>query len=151
MEIGKNSFWHFKIHKTYRMKLTNQVTPEREEFLKFIQSYPSNTPLVMVNILKFKEKSGNGDETGEEAYLRYSQNMTGLLTKAGAKIIWMGKVNATVIGDYEDQPDMIALVSYPSKEAFVAMSTSSEYEVIGKDRKIALEYGGLLASSTIGS
>ena len=131
------------------MNLTNQVTPSKEEFVDFIKNYPSGKEVVMINILKFKEKSGNGDETGQEAYRRYSANMTGLMVKAGAKILWGGKVDRTIIGDYSNQPDMIIIVSYPNKESFITMSTTPEYEEISKDRKIALEYGGLMASSTI--
>jgi len=131
------------------MNLTNQVAPIKEEFVDFIKNYPSNTPLVMVNILKFKEKSGNGEETGRAAYERYSKNMESLVANAGGKVIWAGDIKRTIIGDYDSHPDMIAIVSYPSKENFIAMSTTSTYEEISKDRKIALEYGALLSSETI--
>ena len=133
------------------MNLKDQVTPTKEEFVDFIKNYPSQTPLVMVNILKFKDKSGNGDETGKDAYLRYSKNMFPLIEKAEGKVIWMGNVHKTIIGDYNTQPDMVLIVSYPSKESFIDMSTSAEYEEISKDRKIALEYGALMASTTIGA
>lgn len=131
------------------MNLTNQVIPSKEEFVDFIKNYPSNTPLVMVNILKFKEKSGKGDESGRDAYKRYSKNMDPLVAKAGGKLIWAGNVERTVIGDYSAQPDMFLIVSYPSKESFIAMSTTPEYEEISKDRKLALEYGALLSTSQI--
>lgn len=131
------------------MNLNNQITPKREDFFKFMNDYPADTPVAMVNILKFKEKLGNGDETGQQAYLRYSQNMQPLLAKAQAKIVWMGNVNQTLVGDTDDQPSMVLIVEYPSKQHFIDMSTSDEYKVIGQDREIALEYGGLLASSTI--
>ncbi len=132
------------------MNLTNQITPSKEEFVKFIENYPSNTPITMVNILKFKDKSGRGEETGKQAYLKYSKNMQPLLEAAEGKVVWMGNMNQTIIGDYESQPDMILIVTYPSKEKFIAMSTTPEYEEISKDRKFALEYGGLIASTTIG-
>lgn len=132
------------------MNLTNQVIPSKEEFIDFIKNYPSNTPVTMVNILKFKEKSGNGDESGKAAYLRYSKNMVSFIEKAGGKVVWMGNITKTLIGDYDAQPDMVLIVSYPSKESFIAMSTTPEYEEVSKDRKIALEYGALLASNTIG-
>lgn len=133
------------------MNLTDQVTPTKEEFVDFIKNYPSQTPIVMVNILKFREKSGKGDETGKDAYLRYSKNMFPLIEKAEGKVVWMGNINRTIIGDYDAQPDMVLIVSYPSKESFIDMSTSAEYAEISKDRKIALEYGALMASTTIGA
>ncbi|MFT6810917.1 MAG: hypothetical protein ACJA01_004163 [Saprospiraceae bacterium] len=132
------------------MNLTNQITPKKEEFIDFIKNYPSGTSITMVNILKFKEKSGNGDETGKEAYLRYSKNMVPFIEKAEGKVIWMGNIERTIIGDYDAQPDMVLIVSYPSKEAFIDMSTSPAYVEVSKDRKIALEYGALLSSTTVG-
>ncbi|MEM1119493.1 MAG: DUF1330 domain-containing protein [Bacteroidota bacterium] len=132
------------------MNLINQVAPTKEEFVDFIKNYPSNTPLVMVNILKFKDQTEDGKETGRQAYKRYSKNMEPLVAKAGGKMIWGGNVERTVIGDYAAQPDMFLIVSYPSKEAFIAMSTTPEYEEIAKDRKKALEYGALLSTTQLG-
>lgn len=131
------------------MNLTNQIEPSKAVFVDFIKNYPSNTPITMVNILKFKAKSGNGDESGAAAYRRYSKNMIPFLEKAGGKVIWSGIVNQTLIGDNETQPDMFLIVSYPSKEHFIAMSTTPEYEAVSKDRKIALKYGALLVSTNI--
>ena len=131
------------------MNLTNQVIPSKEEFVDFIKNYPSNTPLVMVNILKFKDKTPDGIETGKQAYERYSKNMDPLVAKAGGKLIFGGNVERTIIGDYSAQPDMFLIVSYPSKESFIAMSTTPEYEEISKDRKKALEYGALLSTSAL--
>ena len=130
------------------MVLKDQVLPQREDFFAFMNDYPADEPVVMINILKFKDKSGKGEESGREAYARYSQNVTPLLAKVGGKVLWVGDVNQTVIGDTADQPDMVLIVQYPSKQAFIDMSTSAEYRVVGQDREIALEYGGLLASST---
>ena len=131
------------------MQLSDQVLPQREDFFAFANDYPADTPVIMINILKFKDKSGKGDESGREAYSRYSKNVAPLLEKVGGKVLWAGNVNQTVIGDTSDQPDMVLVVRYPSKQAFISMSTSDEYRVVGKDREIALEFGGLLASSTI--
>ncbi len=131
------------------MNLTNQVLSRKEDFLAFINNYPSNTPVVMVNILKFKDRSGIGEETGKEAYKRYARNVTPLLAKVGGKFLWAGKVNQVIIGDQDHKPDQILIVQYPSKEAFLEMATSEEYSIVGKDRDIALEYGGLIATESI--
>ena len=131
------------------MNLTNQVMPTTESFMDFMQNYPSETPLVMLNILKFRDRAEGDEMSGEEAYNRYGRNVYPLMVKYGGNVIWAGKVNYTLIGDQEDQPDRILVVSWPSKEAFVAFSTSEEYKPIGKDREIALVYGGLLATETL--
>ena len=132
------------------MNLNNQVMAEKEAFVDFIKNYPSNTPVVMLNILKFKAKASNGDKTGEESYNDYGRATAPLLEKVGGKLLWAGKVNKTIIGDQTDQPHRILVVQYPSKEAFIEMSTSEEYAKISHLREFALEYGGLLATETIG-
>ncbi|HAS39584.1 MAG TPA: DUF1330 domain-containing protein [Microscillaceae bacterium] len=131
------------------MLLNNQIVATGEQIKKLAQDYPKNTPVVMVNILKFKTKTDKGDESGQAAYMRYSQNVAPLLAKAGGQVLWSGQVNTTIIGDTEDQPDMILVVEYPSIQNFLAMVTSPEYQAVKEDREIALEYGGLLASSSL--
>lgn len=130
------------------MLLNNQVVPAREEFIKFMKTYPKDEPVVMINLLKFKEKSGQGDESGREAYMRYSKNVQPLLDRVGGKVLWSGEVNMTIIGDPTDHPEMVAIVEYPSAQKFIEMATSAAYREVGVDREISLQYGGLLASST---
>lgn len=126
--------------------LLNQIHPTPEQLTQ-LQTYPKNTPLVMVNILKFKTKTETG-ETGQEAYARYFKNASAFVTKAGAKLIWKGQVYTSVIGNLENQPHLIFLVEYPSVDHFLAMATNPDYQKIATDRSLALEYGGLIACQT---
>jgi uncharacterized protein (DUF1330 family) len=125
------------------MQLT-QVRPTEEQMAQ-LMAYPKNTPLVMVNIIKFKSKTESTNETGAEAYARYFKNVQPFVAEAQAKLIWKGNVAITVIGDAKDQPDLIFMVEYPSIEHFLKMVSNSEYQKIAQDRTIALEYGGLIA------
>ena len=131
------------------MELSNQVMATKEGFTDFIKNYPSNTPVVMLNILKFKGSTDKGDKTGEESYNDYGKAVAPLLAKVGGKIIWAGNAIQTIIGDYSDTPDRILIVEYPSKEAFISMSTSEDYAKISHLREMALEYGGLIATETL--
>lgn len=131
------------------MNLQNQVTAEKDTFIDFMQNYPSSTPVTMVNIMKFKDKVEDGSESGADAYKRYSQNVAPLLHKVGGKMIWGGRVRKTIIGDSTGEPDLFLIVEYPSKEAFIQMTSSQEYKKIAGDRTIALEYGGLLATDSL--
>ncbi len=129
------------------MQLT-QVSASQEQIAQLMK-YPKDTPIVMTNIIKFKAITKNGDETGQEAYLRYFKNVQPFIVKANAKLIWRGRVASTVIGDSNDQPDMILIVEYPSVDHFLQMATNPEYQKVAIDRTIALEYGGLIACKTI--
>ena len=130
------------------MNLTDHVLATKEQFKDLI-NYPADTPVVMVNILKFKEKSGIGDESGRAAYKRYMKNVSPLLQAAGGKLVWKGEVANMVIGNSENVPDTILLVEYPSVQHFMNMATSEEYAAIANDRIIALEYGGLIATKAL--
>ena len=57
------------------MKLTNQVLPTKDNMVDFVKNYPSQTPLCMVNIVKYKDKLEDG-RTGEEAYNTYQKLRT---------------------------------------------------------------------------
>ena len=87
------------------MQLT-QVRPTEEQMAK-IKTYPKDTPLVMINIIKFKDRTENGNETGKEAYARYFRNAKPFIARSNAKLIWKGVVATTVIGDPENEPDII--------------------------------------------
>ncbi len=129
------------------MHLT-QVSPTKEQIAQ-LMAYPKDTPIVMTNIIKFKSITENGNETGQEAYMRYFKNVQPFVAKAEATLIWKGTVSTTVIGDSQNAPDMIFLVEYPTVHHFLNMVSNPEYQKITVDRIMALEYGGLIACKTV--
>ncbi len=131
------------------MQLTNQLHPTREQFKTLVANYPKDQPVVMINILRYKAKTGNGEETGEMAYARYGQNVLPFMKKVGARLLWRGDINTTVIGDAAGQPQVVLLVEYPSIQNFIDMTTDPAYLEAAKDRTLGLEYGGLMASTTV--
>jgi len=124
--------------------LSNQISPSDTQ-LSELQAYPQNTPLVMINVLKFKAQTEKTNETGQEAYSRYFKNASPFVEKSGAKLIWKGQVHSTVIGNSDNQPHIVFLVEYPTVNRFFEMVLNPEYQKIAGDRAIALEYGGLIA------
>jgi len=129
------------------MQLT-QVKPTDDQMTQ-LMAYPKDTPLTMLNIIKFKSKTETGNETGKEAYARYFKNVQKYVKQSGAKLIWKGVVATTVIGDTKNEPDMIFLVEYPSVAHFMKMVSNPDYQKISNDRTIALEYGGLIACQAL--
>ncbi len=123
--------------------LSNQISPTETQLAE-LQAYPQNTPLVMLNILKFKKQTDT-NETGQEVYTRYLKNATPFVEKSGARVVWKGQVHNTVIGNSDNQPHVVFLVEYPTVNHFFAMVSNPEYQKIAGDRSIALEYGGLIA------
>jgi uncharacterized protein (DUF1330 family) len=86
-------------------------------------------PLVMLNLMRFRERSLDGDGSGWDAYLRYSALTVPMIKARGGTLLWTGDAKAVALGREEgNQWDYVALVYYPDVAAFIDMMTSPEYE-----------------------
>ena len=86
-------------------------------------------PVVMVNLMRFRERSLDGDGSGWDAYLRYSALTVPMIKARGGTLLWTGDALAVALGRAEgNQWDYLALVYYPSVAAFIDMMTSADYE-----------------------
>ena len=76
-----------------------------------VRSLPDVGPVVMVNLVRFKAASSDGDGSGWDAYTRYSKGFATLMKAAGATILWGGKVEGAAFGDVAGRPwDFVVLV-----------------------------------------
>ena len=86
-------------------------------------------PIVMVNLMRFRDRSLDGDGSGWDAYLRYSALTVPMIKARGGTLLWTGNANTVALGAVEsNQWDYLALVYYPSVAAFIDMMTSADYE-----------------------
>ena len=86
-------------------------------------------PVVMVNLMRFHQRSLDGDGSGWDAYLRYSALTVPMIKARGGTLLWTGDAKAVALGPQAgNQWDYLALVYYPDVAAFVAMMTSADYE-----------------------
>ncbi|MFL6791048.1 MAG: DUF1330 domain-containing protein [Bradyrhizobium sp.] len=86
-------------------------------------------PVVMVNLMRFRERSLDGNGSGWDAYLRYSALTVPMIKARGGTLLWTGDAKAVALGSPDgNQWDYLALVYYPSLAAFIDMMTSAEYE-----------------------
>src|SRR5262249_59421030 len=53
---------------------------------------PADQPVVMVNLLRFKQRADGVDEgvSGEEAYRRYGEAMRAFVESKGGRVLWVG-------------------------------------------------------------
>jgi uncharacterized protein (DUF1330 family) len=101
---------------------------------------PRATPVVMLNLVRYREHSADGDGSGHDAYLRYSRGFIPLLKRCGGTILWAGDVTGVAIGDDEaDDWDYAVLVQYPDRAAFVRVMQSAEYAAINQHRLNGLD------------
>ena len=97
--------------------------------VKGLQALDAQAPVVMVNLMRFRERSLDGDGTGWDAYLRYSTLTVPMIKARGGTLLWTGDAKAVALGDEAgNQWDYLALVYYPTVSAFVDMMTSDDYE-----------------------
>ena len=86
-------------------------------------------PIAMVNLMRFRDRSLDGDGTGWDAYLRYSALTVPMIKAQGGTLLWTGEARTVALGRQDgNQWDYLALVYYPSVAAFIDMMTSADYE-----------------------
>ncbi len=97
-------------------------------------------PVVMLNLVRYREHSTDGNGSGLDAYLRYSRGFVPLLKRCGGTILWAGDVTGVAIGDDSaDDWDYAVLVHYPDRQAFVDVMTSADYAAINPHRLAGLD------------
>lgn len=91
--------------------------------------------MTMLNLLEFKP------DGGRERYAEYGAAVTPLLERAGGRVVFGGDGNPALLGD--GSWDMVLLVEYPSRQAFLEMVGSEDYLAIAHLRSEALVRGEL--------
>jgi uncharacterized protein (DUF1330 family) len=93
-------------------------------------------PVVMLNLLAFEP------DGGEQRYGEYAEATAPFLVGVGGRLIAAYRPAETLIGG--EEWDMVALVEYPTRQAFLDMVSSAEYQAITHMRTEALVRGGLI-------
>ena len=118
------------------MKVFNKLSPNDEQLNGFVEG-DVETPIAMVNLLKFKEMAEyedgrDTDLSGAEAYAIYAEKVKECLKKVGAEIVFSGVVSRLMLGEVEDIWDSIAIARYPSRKAMLEMIMDPYYQEIEK-------------------
>src|SRR5215467_4621918 len=94
-----------------------------------LEALGRDQPIVMVNLMRFRKRSRDGDGSGWDAYLRYSALTVPMIKARGGTLLWTGDAKAVALGETEgNQWDYLALVYYPSVAAFIDMMISADFE-----------------------
>ena len=114
---------------------------------------PPDTPVVMVNLLSFKAEADGGNEgmSGAESYMLYGGKMREFVESKGGRFLWTGRVDSMVIGESDAEFQVVALVEYPSRQAFFEIASSPHVAEIGEDRKKGLAGQWLIATTQLSS
>ena len=124
------------------MKVENKLRLNAKQIAGFVIG-DTNTPIQMVNLLKFKDKAAYKNEretelTGEGAYRIYATEAVDHLKKVGGKIIYSGVVSRLVIGNVEKLWDWVVIVEYPNRKAMRSMIMDKDYQKSERHRSAGL-------------
>jgi uncharacterized protein (DUF1330 family) len=125
------------------MRVENRVQPNREQVMAFLQR-AKDGPIVMVNLLKFRERAvyedGRATElTGQQAYRLYAGAMKKLLEARGGRFVFSGTVRNLLLGEVETLWDVVGLAEYPSPAVMIEIASSPEFHAIEVHRVAGLE------------
>ena len=99
----------------------------KEQFKAFTL-LPKDTPVVMLNLLKFKDRVPETGMSGEAVYKEYMKQATSFFAKADAEVLFFGKPQTMLIGpENEDLWDKLLLIKYNSITGFLGMVQAEGY------------------------
>ena len=119
----------------------NALRPNPIQLAEF--ALGDDDPILMVNLLKFKDKAEYEDGratnlTGREAYEIYVTETREHLANVGAELILGGEVNRLLLGEVEELWDAFGVARYPSRKAMIAMARNPAYLESEKHRAAGL-------------
>jgi uncharacterized protein (DUF1330 family) len=106
-----------------------------------LNNNPHEGPVTMINLLKFRQ------DGGRELYAKYVKESGRFIESVEAKVIFLGKTRELLNGS--EIWDVLMLVRYPSRKAFIKMINNPEYLEVHKLREAALERAVLYATDEI--
>lgn len=124
------------------MEAAQPEQPNAEGMAAFNEAAGGGKPVTMLNLLRFKP------DGGRERYAEYGAAVAPLLNGVGGRIVFVGETATPLLGG--DSWDLVALVEYPTRQAFLEMVGSSEYQAIAHLRTKALDAGELHPMDTGG-
>lgn len=131
------------------------IEPTPERLQKFLEGIGDETPIVMINLLRYREQANYPEGfdatpcSGREAYGRYGQVAMKKVEGVGGRLLWAGKVELGLIATDDDQWDDVAIVQYPSRKAFVDMISQPDYMAATVHRTAGLADTRLIATTTV--
>lgn len=104
---------------------------------------PADQPIFMVNLLRFNAQAiytGNAKTpcSGREAYFeRYVPIFGEVAAGTGIKPLWIGQVLAGIVAPADEEWDNVAVVEYPSFDAFRELIESDAYKARADPHRVA--------------
>jgi uncharacterized protein (DUF1330 family) len=111
-----------------------------DQFKKLAKN-PVDSPVVMLNLLKYKA------DGGKSSYLNYMKEAAKFVEGVGGKVLYLGAPDELLNG--EEVWDLLMLVQYPSRKAFIQMTNNPDYLTIHEFREEGIERAVLYATDPV--
>lgn len=126
------------MRRPHRIGPVQPIMPNIEQFQELAAASDTG-PVVMINLLKFRNGDTADEDAGALEYRRYGDVALEMIARQGGRLLWAGTGDQVLIGDPEQDWDAVLLVEYPSRAAFIEMVSSPEYLEAHAHRERALE------------
>jgi len=112
-----------------------------------------NGPVVMLNLLKFRDRADYSDSpglapvvpvSGAMAYQAYMEHTMPFLEKSGGAVVFFGNADHFLIGPLDEKWDAVLLIRQNSVDDFIAFASDEAYLSGTGHRTAALEDSRLL-------
>lgn len=131
--------------------IEGHIDPSRGQFDAF-KALSRETPIEMLNLIRLRSKASyetghpcaGQDISGSEAYKSYGRDTSAIVQRIGAKIVWRGVPQSTLIGPDHEHWDHAFIVRYPNAHAFLEMVTDAIYQEAVKHRQAAVRTSRLI-------
>ncbi len=124
------------------------LQPTQESVLSTIQRLPDEGGFVMLNLFrlrdepdysKFPDLEPDTPMGSRELFHRYIAEMDPFLDRYGIKRIFLADGAGMLIGPADERWDVVQMVRYPSKHAFIALSSDPEVDAHVPLREMAVD------------
>ena len=129
-------------------KTPGHPTEPTDEQLFDLRHADPSSPITMINLLKFREIAHYEDQSlgdaaaisGQEAYQKFADVASVKIQENGGSVTFLAPTQQLVVGDPEKNDwDMVAIVAYPSRAAYLCCFDSDDYQAAIKHRIAGLE------------
>jgi uncharacterized protein (DUF1330 family) len=119
--------------------------------LRRMMTVENDAPFYMVNFIKFRQFAAYPDGrdatlSGREANARY--NALPIILEIGGRPVFVAGVEQQLLGD-DTQWDQVAIVLYPSREAFVSMLERPDFQEISVHKDAGVEQSIVLVTAAL--
>jgi len=125
--------------------------PTHEQIEAFLAG-PMDTPVVMLNMLTFKERADatHSGQSGKAAVMQYSRAMKEFVESHSGTYVIAADIDSQMIGEGGEHFQFVAIMRYPSRQAYLELAGDPEIaNTIGNHREAGLESQWLFAMTEV--